>query len=593
MAFLAPPPPFPFFPSSNPPPQPPSHLPIPLRKRALFPVALSLPTVNLPKAYLSRIDLVDNNKLPQSVVDQNFQHLLHKRVSREEVDAAVTKTNIWFTQHRYPASRLAVVHYPGYIDRTLVLYSIEPKLAALRLILVDKDGKPLAEGEPVTRKSTVLRVLGVEIGKVFEWKPEGFGTLMALGVFEYADAEVDLITNQMVELTLKVRERPSCRLEPGAGMTSDGRFYGDVSIVDSNFLGRAQRLQVEWQKHVDVGRFSGGLVFEDMRLGARIPLSFKFRAYRDSNSARQIPTGRASRPVSIFAPEPGPSRPPPQRSVDPSLGYEKDRDGMVMEIGFRPGRKKLMLAVAPMLEYVRPNVGARQIGDRIMQTVLQMSALHVTRLPIDTPRAGHFASVEHSVGRPILGDVSHYFRKTTVRLAQYMGIGSKASIAMSASLGFGSDNLPWHEQKSLGGLSNVRGYRYGELGRYKSYGVGRMELRVPLTRSQKETESGEEESEVDKAEGPEKAKVQGEPASDKSGGEDRGNLYSSKMEDNMPSLVGVLFGDLAMSTDEAREPIGASYGLGLRVGGVISVEWTRKGEGGQSQIHFGLIDRSF
>lgn len=487
-----------------------------------------------------------------------------------------------------------------------MLYSVEPRLSALRLVVVDKDGKEVHNADPVTRKGTILRVLGLKIGDVFEWRANGFGALMALGVFEYADAEVNVITKEMVELTLKIRERPSCRVEPGAGMTSDGRFYGDLSVVDGNFMGRAQRLQLEWQKHVDVSRFSGGFVFEDMRLGASIPVSFKFRAYRDANAAREIPTGR-SRPVDLLALRD--RRASNERSPDPSQRYEKDRDGILCELGYRPGRKKLLLTMAPMLEYVQPNIGAQGIGDRIWQAVLHMAAAHVSRLPVDTPKSGHLVSLEHSIGEPLRDSRRGCFQKSLLRIVQYFGVGSHSSIAVAGSVGFGSDNLPWHEQKSLGGVQNVRGYRYGELGRYKSYGVGRVEFRIPLTKvpELKGEEDGESESQKKDAESkpesnPEKkpgdkadSKVENETEGNsgaESTVEQRGNLFSPKMLDTLPALVGVVFGDVAASSNEKREPVGASYGLGLRIGGIVSVDWTRTADGRQSRVHFGLVDRS-
>lgn len=598
MAFLTPP----IFPASYfaaPPPQS-TPTPFPIRKRRHLPVALSFPSIPLPAprtVLLSDVDVIERQKFPLSVLHQNFSHLLHKRVTRDEVDAAITKCNEWFVKNGFVCSRLLIVQYPGWFTRTLVLYSVEPKLSTLRLIVVDKDGEEQLDVQPVTRTNTVLRVLGMQLGDIFEWHPEGFGALMGLGIFEYADAEVNVITKEIVELNLKIRERPSRRVEPGAGMTSDGRFYGDLSIVDGNFMGRAQRMQLEWQKHVDVSRFSGGFMFEDMRLGASLPVSIKLRAYRDANAAREIPATR-SRPVDFLTVRDRQSG--DERSPDPAQRYEKDRDGVMFEVAYRPGRKKLLLTLAPMLEYVQPNIGARAIGDRIWQAVLQVSAAHVSRLPVDTPTSGHLVSLEHSAGKSLQAQASGYFQKSLLRLVQYFGVGPHASIAVAGTIGVGSENLPWHEQKSLGGIQNVRGYRYGELGRYKSYGVSRFELRVPLTKVEK-SKDPEEESHTPKEDpesktksGPEtkpgenaKSTPSTEPSVEK-----QGNLFSPKMLESLPALVGVVFGDVAASNNEKHEPIGASCGLGLRIGGVVSVEWTRTLDGQHSGVHFGLIDRS-
>lgn len=554
-------------------------------------------------------------------MEEAFSQLVKKHVTRKQIEQAIVTCNNWFTDNAYPCSRLLVVHYPSFINRTLTLYSAEPHLSGLRLVAVDANGSPVEGASVTTRVALVLRALGMKIGDVFMWQPAGFGSLMALGIFEFADAEVNVVTNERVELTLHVKERPTCRIEPGAGVTSDGRVYGDISLVDNNFRGQAQRIRLEWQKRLDAARAAGCLVFEDMRVGANIPLSFKVRLYRDANSSRGVPSSRLSRVSGVDRDRDA------TQGIETPLRYEKDRDGAMVELGYRPGKANLLLSLAPILERIEPNSSERAAGGSaaLVQTVLQTSLTHVTRLPIDCPRFGHVARVENYIGRTVSGG-AQVFRKTLVRLGQYLPVGNRASIAVGANLGFGSQNLPWHEQRSLGGLTNVRGYEYGELGRYKSFGTGRVELRVPLTRApstgaegdgdggeeektgkeEKEKTGKEEKERTGKKEKEKAGKVEKEKAGKKkekaevtsSGSEDdgkirkSGNLMLPKMVENLPPLVGVLFGDVALSNEDGREPIGTSYGLGMRIGGVITVDWTRTMDGRASRIHFGLVDRN-
>lgn len=525
-------------------------------------------------------------------MEDSFKSLAKKNVTRKQIEDAIATCNNWFSDNGYPCSRLILVHYPSLVDRTLALYSAEPRLSGIRLVSVDTNGTPVEGGSVNTRVDLVLRVLGMKVGDVFTWHAAGFGRLMALGIFEFADAEVNAVTNERVELTLRVKERPSCRIEPGAGVTSDGRMYGDISLVDSNFRGQGQRIRLEWQKRLDAARAAGCLVFEDMRVGAKIPLSFKLRAYRDANSSRGVPAGRLSRVGGVDRDRDA------TQGIETPLRYEKDRDGAMLELGYRPGKANLLLSLAPIVESVQPNASERaaRVSAAVTQTVLQSSLTHVTRLPIDCPRFGHIARVENYIGRT-LSEGAQVFRKTLVRLAQYLPVGNHASIAIGANLGFGTENLPWHEQRSLGGQMNVRGYEYGELGRYKSFGTGRVELRVPLTRAPATAEEGEgdggdeEKDEKEKAEKEKAALTSSESDGD---GKIRksGNLLSPKMVESLPPLVGVLFGDVALSNEEGREPIGTSYGLGMRIGGVITVDWTRTMDGRKSRIHFGLVDRN-
>lgn len=614
MAFLTPPPRPPHFHASlgPPPPQASALPPLPTRRRRQPIAAVRLPNpfpLAPRKALLSKVEIVGRKSLPDSVVEAAFNPLADRRVTAKELAAAIETCNTWYTSNGYPCSRLHPVQSPGVFHHTLTVVAIEPSLTAFKIVSVDKDGKLIRDAPPPsTRRQTVLNALGLRIGDIFQWTPDGFGRLMALAIFEYADAEVAQLDKDSVELTLRVRERPSCRVEPGVGMTSDGRVYGDLSLVDNNLFGRAQRLQLDWQKRLELSRASGGLVFEDARVGARIPVSFRARAYRNSNSSRGVPRGRVRRVMPVIAGQDVRISRPADGGDDGSLRFEKDRDGAMVELSYRPGGGNLQLSVAPAAERVLPNVAERAAGIApVLQAVWQTSVAHITRLPVDLPNFGHLARVESLVGRQ-LADGGNTFQKVTVRVSQYFKVAKQASVAVAGTLEVGSDNLPWHEQKSLGGPANVRGYNYGELGRYKSFGLGRVELRIPLTKvggADGEGEGAEVENVEGEEGGPATRAKRGAPKDAEGSGKggaangldekskrSTGNLVSPKMFDNLPALTGVLFADAALGGFDEREPAGASYGLGLRVGGVISVDWTRTLDGRKSRLHFGLVDRN-
>lgn len=569
------------FSSASPPPQSSSvTLPPPRRRRS---PAFSFPNpLKHPKrlVYVDQVKILARKKLPNSIIAKHLTPLQGRKVPVSTILSAVEAVNSWFIDNGYVCSRLIILRMPGFFRSNLICFSAEPRLTAIRRVPVDKDGKPEEASRILTRERTIANAIGMQIGDVFVWKPVGLGALMALGIFEYANAEVNIIDNEKVELVLNLRERRSGRIEPGAGMSSDGRVYGDLSIVDNNFGGRAQRLRIEWQKRLDVGRSAGGIAFEDMRVGAKIPLAFRIRAYRDSNSSRSIPAGRVTRYI-------GQSQ---QRSVEANVGsetplrYEKDRDGIMMDLGYRPRDTHMLLNLTPMLELVHPQLADQAGGPSAAQMVLQTAFTHATRLPVELPRFGHIARIEQSVGS-CLSNPKEAFHKTIVRLSQYFGIGSVASVAAGSTIGIGSDNLPWHEQKSLGGPSSVRGYDYGELGRYKSFGHGRIELRVPLT-------GGQDVAVPDRKETVDKAPAEGTGPDDDQPKDENGNILPSNLFEKFPPLVGVIFGDVAVAERRERDTLGASYGIGLRIGGMIAVNWCRTVDDGRSRLHFGLVDKS-
>jgi hypothetical protein len=60
----------------------------------------------------------------------------------------------------------------------------------------------------------------------------------------------------------------------------------------------------------------------------------------------------------------------------------------------------------------------------------------------------------------------------------------------------------------------------------------------------------------------------------------------------LPSIVGVVFADAAATGLRSGQTVGASYGVGLRIGGVISVDFVRTLAGREPRLHFGVVDRN-
>lgn len=589
MAFTTPPIPPPSSPfintfSSQPWNHPSNITLLPTRRRRQSPTlafSISNPFTSPDRNVLVRdIKIIRPKKLPQTLVRDHLMPLKGRKVSIKTINTCVDTINKWFTDNFYVCSRLLVVHMPGIFDGNLVLYSAEPHLNEIKCVQMDKENNPVEGGSIRTRENTIANAIGLHRGDTFSWRPEGFAKLLALGIFDYANAEVKVINNENVDLILYLRERPAGRVEPGVGLTSDGRFYGDLSITDNNLMGRAQRFRIAWQKKVDLARSAGGIAFEDMRIGARIPFSYKFRAYRDSNSGRRVPNGSVTRSLTDTL---NTSNTPEAPQTDSSSRHEKDRDGVLFEMGYRPKSTNWMLSVSPIFEAVHPHNGDFTQRNSIFQLVAQTCLSYITRLPINMPRSGRFVRLEQSIGTT-LTDTSNTFRKTILTTVQYIGIGKQCSMAFGSNMGLASDNLPWHEQKSLGGMGTVRGYGYGELGRYKSFAVGRAEFRVPLTfNSETDTNNIEEEQ---KAKEPEKL---AEKESDTSK-----SIIPTNLFEKLPPLVGFVFGDSAATIEENRlQAMGSSYGLGVRIGGTFTVEWVSTGDGKHSSVQFGLVDRGW
>lgn len=604
-AFLSPPPPPPIFISSShsTPSPPPSNGPsIAHRRRerrtpAISP-AFSLPYFITRKVQFHSIQTVGRRKLPESVIEQFLSPLRHRDVPFESIESAIASINNWFQKNEFVCSYVGLVKQPLLQSGVLTLICTEPLLDSVQLVPVDEEGKPVSSGKILSRTGTICQALGIRIGDVFMWKAIGISRLMALGLFSFADAEVKVLSNDKVKLFLKLCEGRSKIFEPGAGASSDGRLFADISIVDNNFMGRAQRLRFEWQKRLDAPRSATGFAFEDMRIGAYIPLSFRVRAYRDCNAVTP-----ATRFLNILSASPDAERNGLEtNAMTPGLPlrYEKDRDGVLVDIGYRPKENSsLMFNFTPMFENVYANGNGRP---GLLQGVLQSGFTHKTRGPVELPRGGHVFRVEHVFGTPLRVETD-LFHRIKVKMVHYFSVAAKSSLATRLVGGVGTDNLPWHEQRALGGHATVRGYGYGELGRYKCYGTGRIELRVPLAFGSREVDESEtvggkggtsSSSDAGGTKSEEGSKVENvnDGVVREKGGNSNTIVMAPGVFERMPALVGVVFGDAALADRGGPVFVGASYGLGIRIGGIMAVDWTSTNDGRPSSIHFSLVDKS-
>lgn len=554
MAFLPPPPPPPIHSTPSPSEPPITTQTISHTRRRRTATFISFPPRT---ALLSQVQIIGRKKLPESIIATAFTPLENTRVTAAQVTYAIASLNAWYKSNDYPCSHIHPLKAPSVFSSILVLAATEPLLTSFTLQPIDSSNNPIPNAPPpITRPATVLRALGLTLQSVFHWTPSGFASLLALGLFDHVDAHVTQTTTTSVSLTLRIRERPTRRIEPGLGITGTGNIYGDLTFLDSNFQGRAQRLSIDCQRRLDPGRASATLRFDDPRVGASPALSWTFRAFRAATAR----PGRVTRVMPVIG---GPDPRAPQADVP-----DGDRDGVRAELSWRPGRNAWQLTAAPGVEKV--------VDGGAVQMVLSGAVAHVSRRPVDLPGGGHLARVEAGVGS-VFGARS--FAKVVGRAAQYFTVG-KGSMAVAVEGGVGSDAIPVWERRALGGARDVRGYAWGELGSFRRFGLARAELRVPL--GWKETLDAE------------LAEVAGEVGPVGKDGVVRkstGNLVSRKMFDTLQGLTGVVFADAA--TGGAGDGVvGASYGIGVRVGGVVSVDWTRTFDGRKSRLHFGLIDRS-
>jgi len=543
----------------------------------------------------TRVRVLDNRSLPEDNVRREFDRLIGKKIARTTVENAVDNLSEWYRVNGYLFSAVIVDTWPSSSGGLLILRCIESLLGDVQLIPVSKDGVVLTDNTKVsTRPYIVARAMGVTVGKPFKWNSSAVSGLMALGVFAKSWVEVDIVNDDKVILKVFVREEPRGRFEPGFGMNQDGKVYGDLSLLDKNFLGKAQTLRFEWQKRLDTVRAAAGIEFYDPRIGSNIPISYSMRGFRKSDSARQLP--REDRPrgeANANQVRLGPIHSIFEQELD------SDRDGMVVDATYSFGeRGNAALTVGPIVERIhwRELVNS-EINTRIITQAAWKSTLsHVTFSPAFAPKEGHRLNLEHIVGNVHRGQGT--FHKFAAALAQQVPLTRWANLSISTVVGIGTRNVPLHETTVLGGFSSVRGYMYGELGRATSWRTARVEVRVPFAHDDSNASDTGLIKPGRKAvrEGSEKVGkiiTPGTPAFGPKLNERKGlkiPMGATNIMEKLPNMTGYAFFDTASQGAFETAISGSSFGVGMRVAGLINVELAKAAHGRDPKLTVSLVD---
>lgn len=151
------------------------------------------------------------------------------------------------------------------------------------------------------------------------------------------------MASDKVRIIMEQSERHTRSADPGAELTSDGRMYGYFILVDDNFMGRAHQILLDFGKPVDSPNPAVCFAFQDMPIGAFIPLPFQLCAYRNFNavmsSANETDADYDTNSTS---------------TVNPNLPlrYEKDRDGILLDLSYHPKDSTFIFMVVcdPLLQ---------------------------------------------------------------------------------------------------------------------------------------------------------------------------------------------------------------------------------------------------
>ncbi len=303
------------------------------------------------------------------------------------------------------------------------------------------------------------------------------------------DIEPSLENPDTYDVTIEVQEQRSATISLGAGLDSATGFFGSAGISDNNFLGRGQRLGINFLAGTGVVMSDSSVLdhanlqaeinfFEPYFLNADNSLSAKI-FFRDMGSY-QVPLAIEQR----IGGEIGVShrvKSNPNLSTTFSIGVENVK---VKEGNYNAIRN---LGIAT-------NITGRVFNEEQFERMrkkqleggffveLAQGMVFDTRDSVVNTRNGVLANVKLMENISMSsGNKTH--AKLQGAIKKYIPIMSKSSLSLTAKAGgiiYNARNTPEVMQYTLGGPYTIRGFKVGTVGTGYGFAMGSAELNTPV-----------------------------------------------------------------------------------------------------------------
>lgn len=318
------------------------------------------------------------------------------------------------------------------------------------------------EGNKKTKNHVIQRYITVEPGELLNVNKlrEDQRKLGNLGIFESIDIKLDMAeTEDAYIVTYVLKEARTGSAGIGAGYSSTEKLIGYIEVSESNFLGRLQTVNVNWQ--FGKGRSSYSLGFYDPWIDAK-QTSFGINLYnrtqavtRKWDESRFQWNGAGDSPCEIRYDE-------LRRGGNASIGRPL-KQNMRLSLSLRidgtelvplpqEGKAKTEKAEWAWLPGKNPSGDTRS---------LTLSLTGDTRDHYMNPTKGFYWRASAETAGGLLGG-SYTFSKYQGEGSAYREVRPNQVLAVRLSGGASTGVLPLHEQYRIGGAETLRGYNYGE-----------------------------------------------------------------------------------------------------------------------------------
>ncbi|MBR2525234.1 BamA/TamA family outer membrane protein [bacterium] len=300
------------------------------------------------------------------------------------------------------------------------------------------------------------------------------------------DIEPSLENPETYDITIEVKEQHSATISLGAGLDSATGFFGSAGITDNNFLGKGQRIGINFLAGSGVVMSDASVLdhanlqaeinfFEPYFLNADNSLSAKL-FFRDFGSY-QVPLAIEQR----FGGEITVSHKVKENENLVSTFTIGAENINVKEGNYRQLRN-LAMAKIPMLNDAQFRKWRKEQLEGGFFVQLAPGLVYDTRDSLVNTRDGVIANVKFSENISLSG-LNKTHGKLEGSIKKYFPVMKKSSFSLMAKAGgiiHGADDAPAVMQYRLGGPYTIRGYKVGSVGTGAGFVMGSAELNTPV-----------------------------------------------------------------------------------------------------------------
>ncbi len=321
------------------------------------------------------------------------------------------------------------------------------------------------EGHKKTKDYVVQRYISIQPGELLDLNKlrEDQRKLGNLGIFESIDIKLDVAdTDDAYIVTYVLKEARTGSAGIGAGYSSTEKFIGYIEVSESNFLGRLQTVNVNWQ--FGKGRSAYSLGFYDPWIDAK-QTSFGINLYNRTQAVTKAVTKEEwNRDEFQWDATGNPSN---------EIKYDQITRGGNVSIG-RPLAQNLRLSLSLRIDgtdlvplHPEDEKGKAKWSWKPRKNPsgetrsLTLSLTSDTRDYYMNPTKGIYWRASAETAGGLLGG-SYTFSKYQGEGSVYKEVRPNQVLAVRLSGGTSTGGLPPHEQYRIGGAETLRGYNYGE-----------------------------------------------------------------------------------------------------------------------------------